>query len=71
MSILPTAQLSPHPVAGDRVVSIDEASAISNLSVPTLKRCHKRGELRILKLSPRRIGVRLRDLSAFLDSRAA
>jgi len=40
-------------------------------SVATLKRCHKRGELKILKLSPRRRGVRLSDLKLFLDSRVA
>jgi len=68
---IPTSQISPFPVSDDRVVSINEASVRSNLSVPTLKRCHKRGELRILKLSPRRIGVRLSDLKTFLDSRAA
>ena len=67
----PTSPASIFPVADDRVVSINEASVRSNLSVPTLKRCHKRGELKILKLSPRRIGVRLSDLKAFLDSRAA
>src|SRR5262245_1085504 len=39
------------PIGDDRVVSINEAPLRSNLSVPTLKRCQKRGELIILKLS--------------------
>ena len=37
----------------------------------TLKRCGARGEIKILQLSPRRIGVRLSTLNAWLDSRAA
>jgi hypothetical protein len=65
------SRISPVPISDDRVVSIDEASLRSNLSVPTLKRCQKRGELIILKLSPRRIGVRLSDLNAFLGSRSS
>jgi hypothetical protein len=55
----------------DRVLSINEAAVYLTLSVPTLKRRGKLGELRILKLSPRRIGVRLSDLQAFLDGRMA
>jgi hypothetical protein len=68
---IPISQVSPFPLAEDRVVLITEASVISSLSVPTLKRCHQRGELKIIKLPPRRIGVRLSDLKTFLDSRAA
>lgn len=64
-------QGSSFPIEHDRVLSIGEASERSNLSIPTLKRCNKRGELRILRLSPRRIGVRLSDLNAFLESRSA
>lgn len=67
----PTSHVSSFPASEDRVVSINEASLRANLSVPTLKRCNKRGELKILKLSPRRIGVRLSDLKSFLDSRLA
>jgi hypothetical protein len=65
------SQNAPPAVAEERVLSINEAAVRSNLSVPTLKRCAKRGELRILKLSPRRIGVKLSDLRAFIDSRVA
>jgi hypothetical protein len=61
---------SPYPF-GDRVISLPEASAISGLSIDTLRRCHKREELKIVKLSPRRCGIRLSTLWAFIDSRAA
>lgn len=44
---------------------------IAAVSPATLKRCSARGELQILKLSPRRVGIRLSRLNAWLDSRAA
>lgn len=67
---------SKHVVASatvieDRVVTIGEAALRAGCSAATLRRCHQRNELRILKLSPRRIGIRLSDLQAFLDSRVA
>ena len=55
----------------DRVVSIHEAASLAGISPATLKRCGARGEIAILKLSPRRVGVRLSSLNAWLDSRAA
>lgn len=61
----------PNSIAEDRVITVQEAAARASLSISTLKRCNARGELRILKLSPRRIGVRLSDLKSFLDDRAA
>jgi len=54
----------------DRVVPLPEASAITGLSVDTLKRCHKREELEIIRLSPRRVGIRLSALWAFIEARA-
>jgi hypothetical protein len=57
--------------ANDRVISVQEAALRTGCSISTLKRCNARGELKIIKLSPRRVGVRLSDLKAFLDSRAA
>lgn len=54
----------------DRVVSIHEAATKAGVSPATLKRCSARGELQILKLSPRRVGIRLSKLNAWLDSRA-
>ena len=62
---------SPFPIARDprdRVVQMPEACIISGLSADTLKRCAARKELRILKLSPRRIGIWLSDLQAFVDA---
>jgi hypothetical protein len=55
----------------DRIVSLDEASAISDLSKDTLRRCHQRKELEIIELSPRRRGIRLSVLWAFIEARAA
>lgn len=55
----------------DRVITVNEAALRIGCSVATLKRCNKRGELPIIKLSPRRIGVRLSDLQSFIESRAA
>ena len=60
---------SNYPIATDRVASLPEASVITGVSVDTLKRCGARSELKILKLSPRRIGIRLSDLQAFVDAR--
>lgn len=71
MRSIPVSQLTPTQLSGDRVISISEAALRTGCSVATLKRCHKRQELKIIKLSPRRIGIRLSDLVAFLDSRTA
>jgi hypothetical protein len=60
----------PH-LFDDRIVPLPEASAITGVSVDTLKRLHKRKELEIIRLSPRRIGIRLSALWAFIDGRAA
>ena len=60
----------PVHLYGDRIVSLPEASAITDLSIDTLRRCNKRGELQIIKLSPRRAGIRLSTLWAFVESRA-
>jgi predicted DNA-binding transcriptional regulator AlpA len=55
----------------DRVLSLSEAAHLAGVSTDTLKRLNKREELRIVKLSPRRIGVRLSDLRQFIADRAA
>jgi hypothetical protein len=44
----------------DRVVSLKQAADLRNVSIDTIKRQGKRGEIEILQLSPRRHGVRLR-----------
>jgi hypothetical protein len=50
-------QLSPEREL-DRIVSLQEAARISNLSADTWRRIHPD---KIVKLSPRRVGIRLRD----------
>ena len=65
-----TAQAHSHAVS-DRVVSLNEAAVISGVSVSTLKRQAKAQKLRILQLSPRRIGIKLSDLRVWLDDCAA
>jgi excisionase family DNA binding protein len=51
----------------NRVANLNEAAVHTGLSISTLKRAAKRGELRIIRLSPRRVGVRMADLEAFLE----
>ena len=59
-----------HPLL-DRVISIPEAASLAGISADTLRRCHKREEIKLIKLSPRRVGVRLSDLRAFIEARAS
>jgi hypothetical protein len=66
----PIPQLPPYPPF-DKVVSLLEAAHLAGVSTDTLRRCHDRRELKFIKLSPRRVGVRLSDLKAFIDRRAA
>lgn len=44
----------------DEILFLPQAAAIRGISVDTLKRMGKRGEVEILKLSARRKGVRRR-----------
>jgi hypothetical protein len=62
---------STHLSFDDRVVSLGEAAHLAGVSADTLKRCNKREELTIIRLSPRRVGIRLSDLRRFIDARAA
>ncbi len=55
----------------DRVLAMDEAAVLAGVSTSTLKRLGHAGKLRILRLSPRRRGIRLSDLRAWLDRCAA
>jgi excisionase family DNA binding protein len=71
MLSIPVSQLSPHHLGECRVISINEAAARTGCSVATLKRCWRRGELKVIKLSPRRIGIRLSDLDVFLAARVS
>jgi len=68
---IPEHQVPPFPPYVDKVVSLPEAAHLAGVSPDTLRRCHKRNELTIIKMSPRRVGVRLSDLKAFIDDRAA
>lgn len=71
MSAMPSEQLTSYPPFVDKVVSLPEAAHMAGVSPDTLRRCHKRHEIKIIKLSPRRVGVRLSDLRAFIEARAA
>ena len=72
MQSMPPRTSSPdrHSII-DKIVSLTEAAHLAGVSPDTLRRCNKRQELKIIKLSPRRVGVRLSDLRAFIDARAA
>jgi predicted DNA-binding transcriptional regulator AlpA len=53
----------------DRVLTFDEAADVSNFSVATLRRRIADGAgPRVVRLSTRRVGIRLRDLRAWLDA---
>ena len=65
------SQNAPYEMGVDKVLSFDEAAAMSGLSASPLKRRARAGDLKILKLSPRRIGIRLSDFHRWLDGCAA
>ena len=52
----------------DRVVSLSEAGTILGCSKWTLKRQCKAGKIAILKISARRVGIRLSEIVRFLDA---
>jgi hypothetical protein len=68
---MPAEQFPNYSPFTDKIVSLPEAAHLAGVSPDTLRRCHKRQELKIIKISPRRVGVRLSDLRAFIDARAA
>ena len=51
----------------DRVVLIEEAGAILGISRWTLLRQSEAGKIKILKLSPRRLGIRMSEINRYLD----
>lgn len=63
-------QSSPLSPVVDRIVNIPEAARLLGVSAATVRRCCARRELRLIRLSPRRVGLRLSDLAAFIDARA-
>ena len=64
-------QVGPYEPGADKVISLDEAAAMSGVSASTLKRRARAGDLKVLKLSPRRVGIRLSDFHRWLDGCAA
>ena len=64
----PNTQTAPYPVADDRVLSIEEGAVLAGLSPSTLKRENKRGSLKFVRMSPRRVGVRRSELQRWLDA---
>jgi hypothetical protein len=53
----------------DPVLSLPHVAALAGIFVATLKRIAERGEIKILKLSPRRLGVRSSECNRFIGSR--
>jgi hypothetical protein len=78
-----TRRTAPHPEASgapsstgppyqiDPILPIPQAAQIAGLSQWTLKRRARDGELTILKISTRRIGVRMSELYRWMDTREA
>jgi hypothetical protein len=56
-------QLSPLELS--RIIELPEASRLSSLSIDTIKRRYKD---KLIKLSPRRLGIRLRDALLLSES---
>jgi predicted site-specific integrase-resolvase len=52
----------------DRVAMLDEAAKILGISKWTIKRQGDAGKITILKLSPRRLGIRMSEIDRYLSS---
>ena len=63
----PERQSVFEPIA-DKVITLCQAAELCGLSASTLKRRARAGDLRMLKLSPRRVGIRLSDFHRWLDA---
>jgi len=55
----------------DPVITLDDAANFASVHRDTLRRCGRRGDIDIVQISPRRIGIRKSELRRWLDSRAA
>jgi predicted DNA-binding transcriptional regulator AlpA len=55
----------------DRVRTLKETAQLVGVSMATLRRRIADGAIKIVRLSPRRIGIRDSDRQAFLDANAA
>ena len=65
------SHVGSYDAGSEKVLSFDEAAAMSGVSASTLKRRARAGDLKVLKLSPRRVGIRLSDFHRWLDGCAA
>lgn len=63
-----STETKPFP---DRVAPLSEAARILGVSPWTLKRQSKAGRITILKLSPRRLGIRLSEIERFMEATAS
>jgi len=66
---VPVSQTSPFPVGTDPVLTLDRSAEVAGVSPYTLRRAGNRREIKILRLSPRRIGIRLSELNRWLNER--
>ena len=66
---VPVSQTSPLPIGTDPVLTLDHSAEVAGVSTYTLRRARNRGEIKILQLSPRRIGIRLSELNRWLNER--
>ena len=56
----------------DAVITLNEAAKVSCLSIATLRRRLAKGVgPRIVRLSERRVGIRVRDLKTWIDNNTA
>jgi excisionase family DNA binding protein len=54
----------------DKVISLHDAATRTGVSQSTLRRLAARKELKIIRLSLRRVGIRESELARWMDSRA-
>lgn len=66
MSRIPTDL--PADLAEDRVLTVPQGALAAGVSPDTLRRAAARGELKLLRLSARRIGIRTSDFRRWLDA---
>jgi predicted DNA-binding transcriptional regulator AlpA len=51
----------------DRVLNYREAKVVAGVSVDSLRRAAKREELKLTRLSPRRVGIRKSELERWMQ----
>ncbi len=54
--------------AVDAVVNLPDAATAIGVSIFTLKRLDDRKQIKIIRLSPRRLGIRMSEISRFLEN---